>query len=241
MQKSLAVPQVTIVVSQQPDGDFKGIHSAVTWLEKNGYPDVSVQHLSLEHGNTVAEVRSEMISVQNPIVADAAVLVGEGGLSLVVGDCIPVVLVDPEMKVLSLIHGGWRSLVAGILTKTIDQMVAVGAKKTNMWVWIGPGIRPCCYRSSSKPIQADEQDWCSAITKLEGFEQEKNDSNSRYKIDLPKYIISSLQNNGVQKNQIIDAAICTCCSEKQFFSHVRSKRTGEVDGRFVVATFWNQR
>lgn len=240
MQKSLAIPQVTIVVSQQPDGDFKGIHSAVPWLQKIGYKDVSVQHLSLEHGDCVAQVRSEMISLQNSIVADAAVLVGEGGLSLVVGDCIPIVLVDPEAKVLALIHGGWRSLVAGILAKTINEMVDVGAKKTNMWVWIGPGIRPCCYHSSNKPIQADEQDWCSAITKLDDFEQEKNDSNSDYKIDLPMYIISSLQNNGLAKNHIIDDGICTCCSDGQFFSHVRSKRTGEVDGRFVVAAFWNE-
>ncbi len=229
-------PQISIVISHKIDGNFRGVESVSPWLQQVGVSTPKMTHLQLEHGDQVAVINAESALL---LAADSAVLSGgAGGISLVVGDCIPVVMVDPETHLLALVHGGWRSLRSGIIQKTITTLCDNGAKASRIQVWIGPGIRPCCYRSDTEPLQANEQDWCSFVTKIDQDEQEKIDSEMRWQIDLPGYISSISQKLGISKKQIIDEGVCTCCHPQDFYSHVRSKQTEEVDGRFFVATFW---
>lgn len=193
-------------------------------------------HLHLEHGDVVAQPSEK----EGTIEADAAVVFQDSqGLSMVVGDCFPIVVADHEARVLAMIHGGWRSLAAGIVQKTLTTMQLYGAMPSAMRVWIGPGACSCCYRSADEPTQMSEHDWHSVIEKVEKIEQEKNSSKVEWKIDLPKYISQVLIQNGVQKKQIVDEQSCTVCHPQQYYSHQRSKLTGDTDGRFLVAAYWH--
>lgn len=230
------LPQTKILCSERSDGDFRGQPTVAYFFNALIEKPIHFTHLQLEHGVVVANpgVKETMV------VADAAIIQEvDQGLTMVVGDCFPIVMVDQEAQVLAMIHGGWRSLAAGIVSKTLTVMQARGAHTNSVWVWIGPGARSCCYRSQQQPMQTAEHDWSSVIKKVPSFEQEKNSSKTEWSIDLPGYIFNTLIRNGVQKNHVIDEQICTICHPSQYFSHQRSKRTGELDGRFLVAAYWH--
>ena len=48
-------------------------------------------------------------------------------LVILVADCVPVVLFDPEAQVLACAHAGWRGALAGVLEATIAAMRSLGA------------------------------------------------------------------------------------------------------------------
>lgn len=226
--------QVTILCSERSDGDFRGQSSVEQCVRGFVDREINLTHLQLEHGVVVATPQHEIT-----VVADAAVTSrGSQGISMVVGDCFPIVLVDQQSGLVALIHGGWRSLAAGIMQKTLAMLQQRGADSNSLWVWIGPGARSCCYRSAKKPSQINEHDWSSVISKVSRVEQENTSSKNEWQIDLPMYITKSLIESGVQEKQIIDCKLCTVCHPHQFFSHQRSKQTGDVDGRFLVAVYW---
>ncbi len=230
------LPQLTILCSERFDGDFRGENTVSQHLKDYLDHSISFTHLHLEHGSVVA--RPSM--GEKTTIADAGVVVGDGqGLSMVVGDCFPIILVDQEAGVVAMIHGGWRSLAAGIIQKTLNVMEQSGAQPNSVWAWIGPGARSCCYRSVDQPTQINEHDWSSVIEQVIQTEQEKNGSKVKWKIDLPRYINQVLLEKGIKKKHIFDDQGCTVCQPELYFSHQRSKLTGDRDGRFLVAAYWH--
>ena len=61
-------------------------------------------------------------------------------------DCVPVLVHDPQRRVVAAIHAGWRGAVAGIVPKTIGLMRSrFGSDSAQMHVSIGPSAGVCCY------------------------------------------------------------------------------------------------
>jgi YfiH family protein len=78
--------------------------------------------------------------------ADALVTT-EPGIVLVtlVADCSPVLVVDPEARVLATVHAGWRGAVAGTLREAIALMTTLGARPDRIVAAIGPTVSPKAY------------------------------------------------------------------------------------------------
>jgi purine-nucleoside/S-methyl-5'-thioadenosine phosphorylase / adenosine deaminase len=83
-----------------------------------------------------------------------AVLEGDGlvtdvpGVLLAVGtaDCVPVLVVDVEKRVVGAFHAGWRGTVAGIVEKGVATMMAeYGSRAEDLVAAVGPSIGACCY------------------------------------------------------------------------------------------------
>lgn len=65
-------------------------------------------------------------------------------------DCVPVAI--EATGAIGLVHAGWRGVVSGIVTATIEAMVDEGhAPKQAV---IGPHIGPCCYEVGAEVIDA---------------------------------------------------------------------------------------
>lgn len=65
------------------------------------------------------------------------------GLVILVADCTPVLLADPDAGVVAAIHAGRKGMAAGIVPRTIGAMRAAGAEDVSAVV--GPAICPRCY------------------------------------------------------------------------------------------------
>ncbi len=78
--------------------------------------------------------------------ADALVTTGAGvPLGVLVADCVPVLLADPDGRVAAVAHAGRRGLLAGVLAEVLSAMTAAGARADRVRAAIGPAAGGCCY------------------------------------------------------------------------------------------------
>jgi YfiH family protein len=83
-----------------------------------------------------------------------AVLEGDGlitdvpGVLMGVGtaDCVPVLVVDVEKRVVGAFHAGWRGTVARIVEQGVARMgEEYGSRPEDLVAAVGPSIGACCY------------------------------------------------------------------------------------------------
>ncbi len=76
-----------------------------------------------------------------------ALVTAERGPVLVtlVADCSPILLVDPDARVLATVHAGWRGAVRDAVGATINAMAALGASARRIVAVIGPTVSPTGY------------------------------------------------------------------------------------------------
>ncbi|MGE5394109.1 MAG: peptidoglycan editing factor PgeF [Candidatus Saccharibacteria bacterium] len=107
------------------------------------------------HSDHVAIVTSEN---RQPAIADTdALITNEPGLYICVqtADCVPILLFDPNKKVVAAIHAGWRGTVARIAALTIQKMTAAfGCNPQDIRAGIGPSIHMHAYEVGPEVIQA---------------------------------------------------------------------------------------
>ena len=83
--------------------------------------------------------------VQEP-EADALLTTERGvPLGVLVADCVPVLLADAQAGVVATAHAGRRGLLAGVLPRVVEAMVAAGARPEGIRAAVGPAAGGCCY------------------------------------------------------------------------------------------------
>jgi YfiH family protein len=94
-----------------------------------------------------AEAGRGALHDRDALEAADALVTAEPGPVLVtlVADCSPVLLVDPEARVLATVHAGWRGAVAGVVRSALDSMAALGARADRTIAVIGPTVSPAVY------------------------------------------------------------------------------------------------
>jgi polyphenol oxidase len=108
------------------------------------------------HSGTVRVVRAGDGGLEGRLqtAEGKAVLEGDGlitdvpGVLLGVGtaDCVPVLVVDVEKRVVAAFHAGWRGTVARIVERGVARIVAeYGSRPEDMVAAVGPSIGACCY------------------------------------------------------------------------------------------------
>ena len=109
------------------------------------------------HGREVAVVHAgsalPVPGVDGLITADAAVCLG-----IYVADCCAVYLLDPQRRVIALLHSGRRGSELGITGVAIERMRAdFGCDPTRMIVQLSPCIRPPHYETDFTTLILDQQ------------------------------------------------------------------------------------
>jgi hypothetical protein len=75
-------------------------------------------------------------------------------LAILVADCVPIALLDPEAQVLAAIHAGWRGTAAQASRRALDAMVTLGAQPERVVAFIGPGVHPARYEVDEEVHEA---------------------------------------------------------------------------------------
>ena len=144
-------------------------------------------------------------------------------------DCAPVLLVDPEARVVAAAHAGWAGALKGIVAGAVARMVELGASPARMIAAVGPCIGPDSYEVG--------------LDFLERFQSEAPQSNRFFRpgehsgkrlFDLPAFVLQRLAEAGVEQAEWIGRD--TCADEALFFSNRRAFKRGEDDyGRLMSA------
>jgi YfiH family protein len=161
--------------------------------------------------------------------ADAIVTRTEGiAIGITAADCGPILLVDPNARVIGAAHAGWKGALTGILESTIETMEKLGAERSGMVAAIGPLIRQHSYEVGGEFVERFiETDAENAVF----FIPSTREGHSMF--DLAGYIRMRLENAGVL---MIDDLGVDTYSDERFYSYRRSVHRKEQDyGRHVHA------
>jgi polyphenol oxidase len=161
--------------------------------------------------------------------ADAIVTRTEGiAISVTAADCGPILLVDPNARVIGAAHAGWKGALTGILESTIDAMERLGAERGGMVAAIGPLIRQHSYEVGGEFVERFiDAEADNAVF----FLPSASEGHSMF--DLAGFIRMRLENAGVL---MIDDIGVDTYSDERFYSYRRSVHRKEPDyGRHVHA------
>jgi YfiH family protein len=122
-----------------------GQKTGIRWVfgDKNTPLPSEAKRVNQVHSNKVIIVLdlAEDTSLQE---ADALVSKVPGIiLSVKTADCLPLLLYDPEAKVIAAVHAGWRGAQLGIIERSLEAMKELGAKEIT--ALLGPSIQKNSY------------------------------------------------------------------------------------------------
>jgi YfiH family protein len=186
-----------------------------------GVEPSALRTVSQVHGAAVLEVSSRAGGPEVPPVVGEADAVWTGLAGEAVGvktaDCVPILLVDLEGRHVAAVHSGWRGTVAQVTARTVDALVARGAKPARILCAVGPSIRACCYEVSPELAQTFEEAFGPEAVRGGG---------ARPHLDLVAALRRTLAERGIADAHVDVLPHCTHCDDR-FFSHRRDAgRTG---------------
>ena len=156
---------------------------------------------------------------------DAVVTTDPGTvLVILVADCVPIILLDPEARVLACVHAGWRGTVARVTSAALEAMASLGARPADVRAGIGPAIGQDRYQ-----VGDDVAGPARAALGGDADRVLRPDGTGRWRLDLAGANALLLAAAGVPAAQIYPAAERTG-GDGPFFSH----RDQQPGGRFAL-------
>lgn len=147
-------------------------------------------------------------------------------LSVLTADCVPLLLYDPEKKVVAAAHAGWRGTVQSITLETVDVMKEqFGCHPQNILSGIGPSIGPENYEvggNVARAVYDNPNIYTESVIKKK--------SNGKALFNLWEANRQQLLIGGLKERHIELAGICTFESHETFFS---ARRLGNPCGRYA--------
>lgn len=146
-------------------------------------------------------------------------------LAVRVADCVPILAVDPDARVIGVAHAGWRGTLGGIASHLIAQMKSVGASAQQIFVSIGPHIGACCYR-----VPKDR-----AMQFIELFDRDPrvvSEADGMHYLDVGYANMRQLLSSGIPIAHIDAVPCCTSCQVDTFYSYRKDTKEafGEMAG-----------
>ncbi|MGH6924885.1 MAG: peptidoglycan editing factor PgeF [Propylenella sp.] len=160
-----------------------------------------------------------------------AVVTNRPGIALGVGtaDCGPVLMADPEARVVAAAHAGWKGALDGILESAVEAMERLGADRARVVAVLGPAISADAYEVGPEFVAR----FVAADRENDRFFH-PSERAGHASFDLPAYIVMRLQAAGL--GEVSDVGHCTYADEPKFFSYRRATHRGEPDyGRLLSA------
>jgi YfiH family protein len=175
------------------------------------------------HGSGVRIVARPPVAGQSA-VGDGDALVTRSthfGVGVLAADCVPVLLADAASGVVSAVHAGRRGLVAGVVMRAVDEMVAEGARLPQITAVVGPAICGSCYEVPAA-MQAQVSVAVRGTASVTSW--------GTPALDLAAGVAGQLRDRGVRNVSRVN--ICTR-EDERFYSHRRAQAAHGAIGRFA--------
>lgn len=150
-----------------------------------------------------------------------AVITNQPGvmIGVCVADCVPILLCDPEKRVIAAVHAGWKGTAGKLVAKAVAGMKSeFGCDPAGLQAAIGPCIQKCCYEVDAPVKQAFVQSGIAwdQFAELSG--------ETKWQLDLAAanrellLLLAGLSPDAVQTSDQ-----CVCCRSELFFSYRRDQ------------------
>lgn len=185
--------------------------------------------LSQVHGTGVVRLDA---ATPDGMQADACWTTEPGlACTIMVADCLPVLLADARGQVVGAAHCGWRGLAAGVVEALWSAMrpQLAGAPR-EVLAWLGPCIGPEAFEVGAEVREAFTAHDAGAAASFRAL------GGGKFLADLPALARRRLQALGIAHVGGNDGstAWCTVANPSRFFSHRRDR----LSGRFAAACWF---
>lgn len=198
---------------------------------------VSVAWVQQVHGVQVHRVTE---AGEYSVQADALLTTVPGvALSMMVADCLPVILSHRKLPCVVAAHAGWRGLSAGVLEASVIAMAdAIGEDAdlvaAHTSAWLGPCIGPTHF-------EVGQDVWDAFV----GREDEDriafapSEHPGRYLADLALLAQMRLSRLGINRCEGNDSSLswCTFANPERYFSHRRDASKRGSSGRMAFGVW----
>ena len=123
-------------------------------------------------------------------------------LGVTTADCLPIIFLDNQKKIIGVCHAGWRGISKGIIEETMNKMLLIGSSYNNINAIIGP-----CIRQKSYEIQRDFNK-NSKIPYIENYILKNNDKIYLNLVGIAKKIMTNYKIKSIKdtkKNTYLDS------------------------------------
>ncbi len=184
--------------------------------------------LSQVHGTEVLRLST---GIADGLKADASLTTQPGlACTVMVADCLPVLLTDARGTVVASAHAGWRGLAGqngeGVLERTIERLraSAPGGSSSDLLAWLGPCIGPLTFEVGGEVRDAFLSQDAAAETLF------KPGSAGKWMADLPALARLRLRRAGVDRIYGNDGSSrwCTVSNSSRYFSYRRDRVSGRM-------------
>ncbi len=192
-------------------------------VEKLGFSDFKIDNLIYAeqlHGANVYNLPAEVGGI---IKLNVDGLISSNRRQILIiktADCVPILIFDPKKQVVVALHGGRKSLIAGIIPKALLMMnEKFNSSEKDILVGIGPHIRDCCYWLKEDTLkELKNTKWFKYFIKRSG----------KVYFNLTQIVLDQLKESGILENNIEDCGICTFCQAEKFFSARKKEEEPEI-------------
>ena len=163
------------------------------------------------HGRRVAVVSAAdrgrgALRLDDAVASTDALVTTDPGtvLAILVADCVPIILADPQAGVLACVHAGWRGTVAGVTGAALHAMQGLGARPERIRAAIGPAVAADRYQVGPEVAAAAERFFGGNTGGIM-----RPDGSGRWLFDLPAANRRVIRESGVPDGQISGSGLST--------------------------------
>ncbi len=182
------------------------------------------------HGAQVAVLNA---GATDGVSADGCVSAERGlACTIMVADCLPVLMTTRSGQVVAAAHAGWRGLAAGVLEATLAQLWrqtrvksgGAGPTPQDTLVWLGPCIGPRAFEVGPEVREA------FVARQPQAAEFFAPLAAGKWLANLPALARLRLQSTGIEQIEGNDGSApwCTVGQTERFFSHRRDRVSGRM-------------
>lgn len=181
------------------------------------------------HSGVCLTVDKNHLWVEEEQMGDALTTRDSGFLiGIKTADCLPILIADPETRVIAAVHAGWRSTLKRIAEKTVGQMQEIfGVNPANLLVMLGPCACSKCYEVGPELYDLYRKEFKST----EGFFSERE---GKLYFSMQEANLVQFLSQGLGPSNIFLAPYCTYHQNDLFFSHRKEAKGSKADGACQV-------
>jgi YfiH family protein len=146
--------------------------------------------------------------------------------TVLVSDCLPVLLAAPQGHAVGAAHAGWRGIAAGVVERCVESVCrGASCEPHELAAWLGPCIGPDAFEVGADVLRAFGVAATAASHARFRF-QPRADGDPRWRADLAGLARDRLLALGVRR--ISGGRWCTVQDRSRFFSYRRDGVTGRM-------------
>jgi len=184
--------------------------------------------LNQVHGTEVAWLDG---SSADGTTADGVCTLERGvACTILVADCLPVLLCDAHGRGVAAAHAGWRGLAGqagrGILDNTVRALRERVSPRLELRAWLGPSIGPQAFEVGPEVVDAFRANGFDP----QGLSHPHPERTGKWLLNLAGLARQRLQQLGVTSIEGNDGSAdwCTVSDDTRWFSHRRDRVSGRL-------------